>query len=325
MFDLVLRMAICLLLCIGFVGCKKEPTNESQKDNTSTGPAFRITAASYALQFLTQRIAGEKVNVEFPVPRDQDPKTWKPTIEQIQEMQSADLLVINGQGADYAKWLVRVSLVDSKVCDSASELDTSDYIFVSDYEVVHTHGPEGEHSHAYAVPYPWLDPLIAKKQAATITESLKRTYPDMAATFETNLKTLNEQLDELQGDFEEAKKSLTNKEFVSVNPETEFFTRALSLDGERILLFKLNEAKEISSQKRKLQELVERLTESGNSKVNVLFGSFGLTRDELAKQLNLAEFSGVRTIELDLLDHPPETGDYFSAMRSNLKAVGRNK
>ena len=62
----------------------------------------RVVAVSYPLQFLTQRIATDDIVVEFPAGEADDPRVWKPTIEDISQMQKADLIITNGPGIDYA-------------------------------------------------------------------------------------------------------------------------------------------------------------------------------------------------------------------------------
>ena len=128
------------------VGCKKDPQQEVSTQSPS--PTKRIFAVSYPLQFLTRSVAGEEIEVLMPYGKDEDPKTARPSRDAIAEMQSADLIVANGTGATYVGWLATVSLPDSKVVNTATRgLSLKEYIAVENASIVHSHGPEGEHSH----------------------------------------------------------------------------------------------------------------------------------------------------------------------------------
>jgi len=72
-----------------------------------------VYVVNYPLQYFSERIGGEAVEVHFPVPPDVDPAYWNPDILTIQKYQKADLILINGAG--YAKWIRKTSLPQSKL------------------------------------------------------------------------------------------------------------------------------------------------------------------------------------------------------------------
>lgn len=293
-----------LVIVLSLGGCNS-PSEETPDEPEMS---FRVVAASYPLQYLTERIAGEKIHVEFPVDADTDPREWSPSVDQIKEIQKADLVVVNGPGAAYAKWLVRVSLLESSICNTTSEFDTDNYFKIKDYLIVHTHGPEGEHSHAYMVPYPWLDPEVAKAQAETITRALERTYPDMSAEFQANLGSLQKDLDQLAKEFQEAKASGL---VVTSNPDAKFLTRALGYQDQHLLLFDFEESSLEDAKSR-----IEKLSGQEIEKFVWIVGA-GQAVDDAQRAAIEALFSDAipEIVQIDLLDHAPENGDYLSAMR----------
>ena len=38
----------------------------------------RVAVVNYPLEYFTRRIAGDRVEIVFPVPREEDPAFWKP-------------------------------------------------------------------------------------------------------------------------------------------------------------------------------------------------------------------------------------------------------
>ncbi len=219
-------------------GCN--PTSEKAGRESKKQPlANRVVAVSYPLQFLTQRIVGDSIRVEMPIPADVDPQNWRPTRDAITDMQSADLIIANGTGATYANWLTTVSLPESKMVFSATRgLSLSDYIAVEDVTIVHSHGPEGEHSHATMVARSWLDPALAKQQAEYIAQQLKRVYPDLAEQFADNLKSLDAELDQLTEQLAAIKASNPSV-VLTANPQLKFFTRAAGVTDRHLTWFEM--------------------------------------------------------------------------------------
>ena len=321
-----------VLLAATSVGCNSKSDSQNAAGATAS-KSNRVVAVSYALQYLTQRIAGDVVEVEFPVPKTTDPKSWKPSVAEIQSLQSADLVVINGDRAAYAKWRERVALVNSKLSVSTRDFSDDDLFRISDHKVVHAHGPGGEDSHAFSVPYCWLDPKLAKKQAAEIHRSLAACYPEHAEAFATNLSQLNADLDELVGEFAKvripAPKELVGEipatrhpfdSLFSANPLTGCFTRAIGATDYYLFLFDAKSREDLLKSNEKLTALTGPDGPSGpenKSRYMLVNPDF---ESEFAEFLNTLP-DGMETISIDLLDHAPETGDYLSVMRANLNAV----
>ena len=122
-----------------------------------TSPESRptvVVVVNYPLEYFARRIGGDLIQVRFPVPENRDPAYWEPSGDQIAEFQSADLILLNG--ADYAKWTLRATLPWSRTIVTCEGME-EELIEIPD-AVVHSHGPEGEHSHAGLVSETWLDP-----------------------------------------------------------------------------------------------------------------------------------------------------------------------
>ncbi len=297
---------LALTLC---PGCSSD-----RQDNPASGvrePSNRIVAASYALQYLTSRIAGAECQVDCPLEPTGNAMQWSPKPEQIIAMQKADLIVINGQGAEYAKWILQTTLSPSRICESCEDIPLKDLISVPDYRIVHSHGPEGEHSHPYMVPYTWLDPVMAIKQSEKIAECLSRIYPECAAEFQGNLNELTRDLQAIHaGNADSGKPAGIS---ISLNPYLKYFTRSAGLADEHLLWFDLPNASNWDEVK---QELDQKISEND---VDFVLASQPLPAflEEFLSDRNLT------VVPIDTLDHPPGEGDLIAALQSNFDRVNR--
>ncbi len=300
---LVRQLNVCTIAAL-VLGCTSGRNTDS--DSGTLEKTNRIIAVSYALQYLTERIAGESYEVEFPAASSPNPRTWKPTVDEIASMQRAGLVVVNGSGAEYAQWLVQTTLPQSIICSSCDDLKLRELISVKDFQIVHSHGPEGEHSHAYMVPYPWLDPAIAIRQAETIAAGLKKNWPEDAELFESNLSSLKADLKKLvaalPGPRDETVRVYT------ANPHLKYLTRAAGMEDIHLLWFESPTEAEWESRQ---AEFEKRTAEIEATRI--------LMTDEPAEPLaSYLSQRNVSVIQINTLDHQPPEGDYLTIMRQNI-------
>ena len=130
---------------------------------------------NYPLQYFAERIGGEHVEVSFPAPPDGDPAYWNPDPDSVAAYQQADLILLNG--ASYAKWVAIVTLPTSKLVDTSKGF--RDRYIIIEGAVVHSHGPEGEHSHGETAFTTWrfcLNPLDEMfRYPRVTTDTIKAT------------------------------------------------------------------------------------------------------------------------------------------------------
>ena len=76
-------------------------------------------------------------------------------------------------------------------CDAGDADDDNDGVDDPlDQAPLHTHGPEGGHSHSEMAFTTWLDPTLALEHARVIAEALADLRPDREEVFEQNLHAL---------------------------------------------------------------------------------------------------------------------------------------
>jgi len=179
---ILLILAAFILLSCGEKKYQKE-TNTSQKP--------KVAVVNYPLNYFTKRISDNIVDVVYPVPGDIDPAYWEPEPQQVELFQNADLIILNG--ADYAKWIEKVSLPKTKIINSS--LTIKENYIKSQEGITHSHGPKGKHEHEGFAFTTWLDFKNAIIQAEAVKNALIKILPDFKDNFEKNFISLKDDLE----------------------------------------------------------------------------------------------------------------------------------
>ena len=77
---------------------------------------IKVVASFYPVYEFVKNVGGNKVNVSTLIPIGVEPHDFEPTIQQIQNAESADLIIYNGAGLE--KWIDKI---DSKFKVDASQ------------------------------------------------------------------------------------------------------------------------------------------------------------------------------------------------------------
>ena len=151
---------------------------------------LKVIATNYPLAYFAERIGGNRVSVTLPAPADEDPAFWKPSATAVGDMQKAELILLNG--ADYEKWLPRVTLSKFKLADTSAGFKSA-FIRIEN-AITHSHGPGGMHSHEGIAFTTWLDFDQAGQQAAAVALAMSRKRPEWTSVLTDNLKPLQDDL-----------------------------------------------------------------------------------------------------------------------------------
>jgi len=217
---------ITLITCVAVIFSYLTPifTLISQAENPKQN--FQVYVVNYPLQYFAERIGGDYVDVIFPAPADIDPAFWTPGREVIRQYQKADLILQNG--ADYAKWIGKVTLPKSKLVDTSWSFK-SEYIPLED-AITHTHGPTGEHAHSDVAFTTWLDPLLSAKQADSIKEAFIKLLPGQKDTFVRNYESLKNDLEDLDDKIEKIVSINSEIPLLASHPVYQYLARRYNLN-----------------------------------------------------------------------------------------------
>lgn len=203
-------------------GCRAPQSTESS--NPRSGKP-QVIVVNYPLEYFTRRIAGDSVEVIFPFSNERDPGRWQPKTETVAKMQTADLILLNG--ASFSKWLVSVSLPESKLVDT-SQAFRQKLIRLND-SFVHQHGPKGSQSDQELASMTWLDLQLAKQQATAIKEAIANLLPGHKSQLSENLEKLTAELDDLDQQFIAAAKRIQSVPLISSRPVYQYLARRYPL------------------------------------------------------------------------------------------------
>lgn len=283
-------------------GCSREPAPAA--GNTEHGePAATIVTSNYPLYFATTRLLEgieSAPDVVFPT-IDGDPTYWTPAPEQVQLLQSAELIVLNGANAE--PWLDLVSLDESRFFDTTAGL--ADRLIPLEDAVRHQHGPEGEHSHQGYAFTTWLDPGLLAGQARALADRLVQVVPAEEARLRQNLASLEADLSDLDNRLAAAFEPLRGRPVLFSHPVYQYLERRYGIDGRSL---HWEPDKEPSTGDWiELQEL------RGEHPATLMIWEdepLPATRDAL-------EESGISVITFQPAANRPDGGDYLGVMEAN--------
>ena len=262
-----------------------------------------VYTVNYPLKYFAERIGGEHVDVVFPAPPDEDPAYWMPDEDTISSYQSADLILLNG--ADYAKWVGKVSLPISRMADTSKSFKDS---FLESSEVTtHSHGPKGKHAHESLAFTTWIDLSLAAKQAKAVAQALGRKSPQYREVFENNYRALEKDLLELDSRITEMIKEHSEKHLVVSHPVYNYWVGRYNLNVKSVHW----EPDEAPSTKQWIE--LKRLLEEHPATWMVWEGD---PDPAVIKQL---EELGVSSLVFDPCSNVPESGDFLSVMKGNIE------
>jgi len=266
-----------------------------------------VYTVNYPLQYFAQRIAADHAEVVFPVSPGADPAFWQPDAAAIGDFQRADLILLNGAG--YAKWISRVSLPQRKVVDTSAAL--RDRYIRTDGGVTHSHGREGDHSHAGTAFTTWLDLSQAVEQARAVRDALSRRLPAQRETFDTNFHTLEQDLLSLDSRLAAIVARDPARPLFASHPVYQYLARRYGLNLKSLLwepdVVAASEEWQALADMRKSHPAAWMLWESDPDRENIQ---------------RLQEL-GLQSTVFDPCGNRPATGDFLSVMTGNVENMDK--
>ncbi len=265
----------------------------------------RVAVVNYPLQYFTKRIAGDRVDIFFPVPQDEDPAFWKPQDKDIVDYQQADIILLNG--AEYEKWLPAAVLpLTKQVITSQVFMDR----YVTNGEVItHSHGPQGMHSHGLIDFNTWMDPQQAALQAQSVHDELVRLVPSATKEFDANLQALQKDLADLDATLAAVSSHLGKAPLLGSHPVYQYTARRYGWDLRSVHWEPDEMPSEAEWQK------FEALHERHLGKVMIWEEApLPAVAERLRKM-------GIEPVAFETCASAPLSGDYMSAMYANAKRL----
>lgn len=283
-------IASCLALAVIFAFALATTAQAESKEQV---PVF-VSIAPQA--FFVEKIGGDRVKVDVLVQPGQSPHTYAPTPRQMGRLAEARVYFRIGVAFENA-FIPKIgnSLPNLVIVDTRQGIDLEKMAGAGEDD--HDHGEELD-------PHIWLDPLLVKKQAAIIKDTLAQLDPAGQALYEKNLAAFCSDLDALHARLSTALAPLQGKSFFVFHPAFGYFAKAYGLKQIAV------ETGGNAPSARHLAALIESARENG---VRVLFVQPQFSRksaETVARAIN-----GV-VVALD-----PLARDYFSNMTGITQAL----
>ena len=227
----IILLSITLCLVNSFlpptIGDTSTPKNELADINavidsslyyqiSNTADKVRVVASFYPMLEFVKRVGGERVEVSSLIPVGIEPHDYEPTIQQVQDAQTADMLVINGAGFE-EKWIKNIK--------ARSVLDTSVGLNLTSSAQVSSKSVD---------PHIWLDPILAKQQVKNIRDGLIKVDPANSEYYKENANRFISDLDSLDKTIKSELSSCEKKDFIAFHNAFSYFSKRYGLTQHSI-------------------------------------------------------------------------------------------
>lgn len=239
----------------------------------------------FPLYEFTKEIGREKVDVTLLVPSGVEPHDWEPTIKDLQLMQQADVIIINGIG--FENWIDNIDSINSDV----KVVDTSIGISIQESD-----------------PHIWLNPVMAQKQVENIVGSLSKVDPLNEKYYKQNGISYIKKLEELDNKIS-YELSSCKKDFIAFHNAFSYFANQYDLNQHTVL--KSNEPHEEPTAK-SLENIINLARDLDS---NVIFTEEAV--DKRTSQVIANEIGG-KVLTLSPLEIGDSQTDYIKKMEENL-------
>ncbi len=263
---------------------------------------LKVISSFYPLHEFSQQIGQDKVDTILLTPIGVEPHDWEPTIKDVQKMQTADLIIINGIG--FETWVE--SLEENNF--SGIIIDTSNGILVESHEEEHEEEPNNKHNHNLGDPHIWLNPVLAKTQVQNIANGFSNSDPENREFYQTNAAVYVKQLNDLDSKIR-TELSSCKTDFIAFHDAFSYFADEYGLTQHTILSSN-NPHGEVSA--RTLEKVI---SEAKELNIKVIFSEEAV--NQKTSEIIANEIDG-KVLILSPLEVVTD-GTYISKMNENLE------
>ena len=269
--------------------------------SASSGTAELSAIVSfYPLYEFTKQVGQDKVSVSLLIPPGIEPHDWEPTVNDLQKMHEADLIVINGIG--FESWADDIDTVNSDVII----VDTSKGISLIIDDALRKDTNHFDRS--TGDPHIWLNPIKAKTQVQNILDALVSIDPENEKFYRQNAQSYQDKLDTLDSKIR-TELSTCNKDFIAFHNAFTYFAVEYGLNQHSIV----NSNEPNIGPTLKTLETVINLAQTFD--IDVIFTEE--TVDTRTSQV-IANEIGARVLVLSPIETIGDDSDYFLKMENNL-------
>jgi zinc transport system substrate-binding protein len=216
---------------------KSTINNTVVSKNTNTSKSIiKVVASFYPIYEFVKAVGGDRVQASVLIPIGSEPHSFDPTVQQISNAQTADILAYNGAGME-SVWIKKIN--------PKFAVDTSQGLNLLSSSTKETS--------TGVDPHIWLDPILAEHQVNVIRDGLINVDPDNANYYKNNTQKFIAQLKSLDSSIKSGLSNCKKKDFISFHNAFTYFAQRYGLIEHSIQ--GLSPEGEILPQK--LQEIIQ--------------------------------------------------------------------
>lgn len=330
-----LSRALLLPLSLSALALSSCASSPAEPDPAATagggsGEALTVQASFYPLQYVTERVGGDRVQVESLTPAGAEPHDLELSPAAVDGLRTADAVVylsgfqpaVDDAVAQAAPENVLDAVHAGVEGEGAHPAEEHEAAEASHSKDAHTEGAaepapaegagEDDHGHDGEDPHFWLDPERLAAVATEVSHELAEVDPDNAAAYESNAEQLTTELAALDEEFTEGLATCERRTIVVSHDAYGYL--ADKYDLEQVAVAGIDPDTEPSPAR--LAEIGEVVEAEG---VTTVF-SESLVNPKVAE--TLAAEHGIETAVLDPVEiQVDESADYQQVMRGNLEAL----
>ncbi|MGG5258612.1 metal ABC transporter substrate-binding protein [Phycicoccus avicenniae] len=307
--------ALAVTPLLALAGCG----SGSGSSGTGSDAALEVSAAFYPLQWVSQQVGGDLVDVRSLTKPGAEPHDLELTPKDVGELAQSDVVV-------YLKGFQPAvdDAVASQAKDAGFDVSADADLDLTASEDGHDHAGESAEEHdAHAEeggrdPHFWLDPVRFEKVATAVGERFATADPEHAATYRANATKVVEELKTLDGEFRTGLAQCTSKELVTGHAAFGYLAQRYGLSQEGIAGISPDAEPDAAT----LRDLAAHVEEHG---VKTVYAET-LVSPALAE--TLARETGATVEVLDPIEGITKTSkgtDYLEVMRSNLATLEKGQ
>lgn len=253
----------------------------------------KILVTFYPIYKFTKAVGGEKVDVSVIIPSGVEPHDWEPTIQDIENLKNAKMVVINGAGLE--SWIPKLVSAnpDIIVVDSSKNISLL----------------EKNESKSMTDPHIWLDPVLVKIQVQNIADALIKIDPENTDYYQQNANQYKTKLDLLDNKIRTDLVSCNKKDFLAFHDSFSYFSKEYGLN-QHTIVSGLNPENEPTATK--LEEITQKAQNLG---INIVFSEEAVN-PQISKVIS-DEIHG-KVLVLSPLEVTNINDDYIEKMQNNL-------
>lgn len=267
-------------------------SDSASKNPVHANSELVILTSFYPLHEFTKQVGGDKINVSLLVPKGVEPHDWEPTIKDVQKIESASAVIINGAG--FENWVDNILEINPQV----KIIDTSIGI-----ELIQSRDDDSSID-----PHFWLNPAMAQIQVQNIADALSEIDSTNEFIYHENSRQFQEELSELD---QRISKELSSckKDFLAFHNAFSYFANQYGLTQHTVV----DTSGPHSEPNPKTLENIVKLADE--YEITIIFSEEGV--DERTSQV-LAKEIGIDVLTLSPIEIADDES-YIKKMQDNLE------